>query len=669
MALAHLLRRPWQLMTRISVRTRIIGLAMVPVIGFIANGVAFTIGQQEVSSAFANVGTASSLADASREFKIALATMQIAAKDFVSHPSAEPIGNFQSGQALAAESFKIIAASASPFNDNNIALVSQKLGELRLNFDYLTYEQTAQGLTDEEGTRKRLEVAAGQIETIINEGMTSVSDSARESLLLSLLRMRQKEAQYRLNANKPTWELFFADYRMFEEKLQALVADGPVKTELSDRVREYSATLAQWNRHFQNIQKSLQDIIGTSQQLEPQSRAILAVAQNRAAAASAELARSQTRTWNTIVWAGLAVALIGLGFSYWIGRSINRPLHGLAHAMKQLAAGDTSSRIPATNARDELGEMARTVLVFRDTMIERQRLAASEAETNRERENRGEVIAATITRFEMSVDQALAKLREAAERLEVTSTQLHSAADQVSAEARTAEERVDIAAGNVTAAATSVEELAASIGKIASEANRSTDVANHAVAEARRTVRTMSELGDAAARIGEVVGLIQAIAGQTNLLALNAAIEAARAGDAGRGFAVVASEVKSLAGQTAKATEEIAGQVGAIQSAVADAAHAIEQVNHIIEQISTIAATVAMTVEEQNRAVASITEGVNRASLEAQTGADAISRVAGASTDARATAADVKSLADTLSAEAESLNSEVRRFLADVQAA
>ena len=158
----------------------------------------------------------------------------------------------------------------------------------------------------------------------------------------------------------------------------------------------------------------------------------------------------------------------------------------------------------------------------------------------------------------------------------------------------------------------------------------------------------MTELGGAATRIGEVIGLIQAIAGQTNLLALNATIEAARAGEAGRGFAVVASEVKSLAGQTAQATEEIAEQIGAIQSAAADAAQAIEQVNAIITDMSAIASTVSVTVEEQNAAVSSIADGVNRASLEAQTGAQAMSRVAGASTDARATAGDVKSLADTL---------------------
>jgi methyl-accepting chemotaxis protein len=381
------------------------------------------------------------------------------------------------------------------------------------------------------------------------------------------------------------------------------------------------------------------------------------------------LSQSQSQTRNIIMLVGCAAVLIGLAFSFWIGRSITRPLDGLAQAMSRLAAGDTSAAIPDTHAKDELGAMARTVIVFRDTMIERERLAQSQAAANRERENRGEVIAATITRFEMSVDQALAQVREAAERLETTSTELNSAADSVSAEARTAEERVGVASGNVTAAASSVEELAASIGEIAGQAHRSTDVASRAVQEARRTVGTMSELGHAATRIGEVVGLIQAIAGQTNLLALNATIEAARAGEAGRGFAVVASEVKSLAGQTARATEEIAGQVGAIQSAVADAAQAIEQVNRIIDEISVIASTVAVTVEEQNRAVASISEGVHRASSEARTGAEAMSRVADASSDARQTAANVKALADTLSAEAERLNQQVRQFLTDVQAA
>jgi methyl-accepting chemotaxis protein len=463
--------------------------------------------------------------------------------------------------------------------------------------------------------------------------------------------------------------MFFKEFRGFEDRLRSLSVETSLTEQLRRSVQDYASTLAQWNRHHQNVHKTLKDIIDVSQQLIPHSYAILSTTQARTKVAATVLAQSQDRTRNVIIWVGIGAVLIGLCFSWWIGRSITRPLNGLAAVMKRLAAGDTSARIPATGAKDELGEMARTVIVFRDTMIEREQLAQSQAAASREREQRGETIAAAIARFETSVDQALARVREAAERLEITATQLNDAADAVSSEARTAEERVGVASGNVTAAASSVEELAASIGEIAGQANRSTEVASRAVKEARRTVGTMSELGSAATHIGEVVGLIQAIAGQTNLLALNATIEAARAGEAGRGFAVVASEVKSLASQTAKATEEIAGQVGAIQSAVADAAQAIEQVNGIIDEISAIAGTVAVTVEEQNRAVASIAEGVNRASGEARTGADAMSRVALASNDARATAADVKALADALSTEAESLNQRVRQFLQNVQAA
>ena len=442
-----------------------------------------------------------------------------------------------------------------------------------------------------------------------------------------------------------------------------------MKDSLEREVKTYADTFAQWAEGFDRVHPLRAVIDIDSQRMLPRADEIIDRARLTAEEASTGLIASQRNTRTGIIMVGIAMVALGLGFSWMIGRSITRPLNGLVGVMRQLADGDTSARIPATQARDEIGEMARTVIVFRDNMIEREKLATIQADASLTQMQRNDMISHTIEQFKQSVESALGKLRGASIKLETSSTDLNKSADTMSAEARTAEQRVAAASDNVTTAAGSVEELATSIGEIASQAAKSTDVAGRAVSEAQRTVTTMSDLGNAATRIGEVVGLIQAIAGQTNLLALNATIEAARAGESGKGFAVVASEVKSLAGQTAKATEEIAEQIGSIQSATADAARAIEQVNMIIREMSAIATTVAATVDQQNSAVTSIAEGVSRASGEARSGAEAMSKVAGVTTDARATASDVKDLADAVAIEAENLEAEVRQFLANVQAA
>jgi methyl-accepting chemotaxis protein len=654
---------------RLSVRTRIIVLGVIPVIGFLANAIAFISGDAEVGRAFDTVHRNTAVSDASRDLKIGLLMMRAATVEFVAHPSDTEVKDFDDGQAMALQCIGRIQSMLPESEQNSIIPLRATVRDLKTSFASLVNEQRALGFTDKQGITADLAAGSDAIEKIIQDDLTWVGEVDRANLLISLLTMRRYEIDYRLRRDHISERRFLDEIKHFNDIFESVDGAPSMKEKLNQEVQHYSYVFAQWVASTDNVAPLVSLISHDTESVLPEANKIIEAARDDASVAAADLATSRSRTRQFIIWVDLAVILIVLGFSWRIGRSITYPLEKLAGAMKRLADGDTSAQIPLSQSGDEIGAMARTVVVFRDNMIERERLAAIQQDSNAAREQRGEAVAASIQRFRASIEQALNRLREASGRLESASSGMNTAADAVSSEATAAENAVGAASVNVTTVASSIEELAVSISEIASHATKSTDVARRAVAESKRTVTTMSELGNAANRIGEVIGLIQAIAGQTNLLALNATIEAARAGEAGRGFAVVASEVKSLAAQTARATEDVASQIGAIQSATADAAQAIEQVSSIIDDMSEIATVVASTVEEQNNAVASIAEGVNRASTEARKGSDAMSRVAGTSSGARTTAADVKALAAALATEAESLQGEVRRFLNDVQAA
>ena len=659
---------------KFSVRARITAIALIPVVGFIANGMTFSGGGSEVAGAFAEFKRAADISEASHRFKDGVATMRMSARDFLITPTEDIVNSYGKGLTEARDKLKVVNALLPPAARKEFAGLSDRLNLIQKQFNFLVDEQRILGFSDDDGLRRNLRMDVSNIELLINSGLkvdnVTVFDPADVAALNQmLLSMRRYQAEYAADRRAYLPQLFLSDYEKFQKQLAGANATPAAKKTIGTIVKSYADTFSIFVANVDKIDPTVSYLDLETQSMLPVADRIIASIDAVASSSSAALSRSQTRTKAEIIGVGVLAIFIGLGFSWLIGRGITAPLERLAAAMKQLAGGDTAVEIPASRSDDEIGVMSRTVIVFRDSMIERQRLAREQAQAGRAREQRSDVISSRIAHFEVTVEQTLANLRNTSQHLEHAAADLHGAADAVSAEAKTAETRVDNATENVAAAASSVEELAASISEIATQATRSKDVASAAVAEGSRTARTMADLSRAASRIGEVVGLIQSIAGQTNLLALNATIEAARAGEAGRGFSVVAAEVKTLAGQTAKATHDVAEQIATIQAAAVQAVSAIEQVNSIIESISEISSTVAATVEEQSSAVQIIAEGVSLASSEARDGSEAMSRVAGSSMSARMTASDVKALADTLALAAQNIETEVRQFLHEVQAA
>ncbi|WBV44126.1 methyl-accepting chemotaxis protein [Pseudoroseomonas cervicalis] len=362
-----------------------------------------------------------------------------------------------------------------------------------------------------------------------------------------------------------------------------------------------------------------------------------------------------------------ALVLAAMGYSL-IAR-ISVPVHRLTETMQRMTGGDLNAVVADKERTDEIGAMARALEVFRDKTRDAERLAAEQAAADRKAQERGQRVETLVKGFGQESQQALEILRNAAQRLGGTSVEMSRTAEESSRLTTTLSRASDSASSNAQTAAAATEELTASIGEITRQVGRSAEVSRRAVAETERTDRTVRELADTANRIGDVVRLIADIAGQTNLLALNATIEAARAGEAGKGFAVVASEVKNLASQTAKATEEISQQVGAIQGVTGQAVEAIRSIAAVVAEIDQTAAAIAAAVEEQGAATQEIARNI-AGTAEA---AAALSRETGvvkqaAESGGRA-AEQVRTVSNEISGTSDGLRQQLERFLKGIQAA
>lgn len=349
---------------------------------------------------------------------------------------------------------------------------------------------------------------------------------------------------------------------------------------------------------------------------------------------------------------------------------VTRPLGAMSERMTALAAGDKQSEVPGAGRKDEIGAMAAAVEVFRRNALEIERMEAEQAElARRTEEEKKRALNELADSFLASVGGVVDMLSSAAVEMEATAQSMNRTAEHTSERASSVATASELAASNVNSVATSAEELSSSIQEISRQVQESTRVCGDAVRSAETTNAMVQGLAEAARRIGDVVNLINDIAGQTNLLALNATIEAARAGESGKGFAVVAAEVKTLANQTAKATDEISQQIAAIQSATANSVGAIQDIGKTITSINEISSAIASAVEEQGAATQEISRSVQQASQGTAEVSDSISSVTEAATETGTAATQVLGSATELTRQADRLRSEVAGFVERVRAA
>jgi methyl-accepting chemotaxis protein len=501
-------------------------------------------------------------------------------------------------------------------------------------------------------------------------------------------------AEFRLAAS-PTPEIIAAvegEIATSKARLEQSLDDGQ-KTADADQMAKLTALRDALKTYFAEIDKTVAKAkeLGAQVQADTARRQIIDAAMasrdegenaDKTAAAYSDISKAEMeqelraadRLSDELDVTMIVTALLGIVGGLVLGYvmaayAIARPITRSVARLKLLSEGDTSTEILGIGRQDEIGQIAGTMQVFRDNLIKNREMQAREAEAQAARVERAEKIDRLTVAFDHASSAALKTVAAAATELQATASSMNATAEETSRQASVVASASEETTANVQTVAAATEELSASIHEITSQVTESTRIVGEAVQQAQDTNAKVQGLADAAQKIGDVVRIISEIAGQTNLLALNATIEAARAGEMGKGFAVVASEVKTLATQTAKATDEISGQVRSIQEATTSSASAIRDIGGTINRVNEIATAIASAVEEQGAATQEISRNVQQAAQGTQEVSTNIVSVSTAAEHTGSAASEVLTAAGELAMQAEVIRGEVEKYIAGVRAA
>ncbi|BBO04422.1 MULTISPECIES: methyl-accepting chemotaxis protein [Bradyrhizobium] len=656
-------------MSGISIRLthKVMAIGLFGLIGLVAFGTIYQIGSLSQDTSRDAAEDARRLSDLNQRISQQLLEARRAEKDFQLRRDQSYAKRHAE---LASDITRNLDRLGSAARAAGYAAVGEKASLVRTGFERYVSEFAAVeqaevrlGLNETLGLSGSLRTAVHGIETKLKE----VDDPRLTS---GMLTMRRHEKDFMLRRDPKYLDALKKTATEFSGQVEASAIPPAVKADIGKKLSKYQDDFVAWaagaqdltahgsamSKEFRTIEPVLDEIEKTVSQ------------QYDAARAAEESMRASIKLW---MWVALGCSILLVGsVSFFTGRSISTALIAMVRAMTGLAKGDMSVAIPGVGRKDEIGEMAGAVEVFRSNMAEADRLRAEQAEADaRRREQRKFDMQRLADTFEGAVGEIIETVSSAATELEASSNTLTHAAERGNSLATAVAAASEEASANVQSVSSASEELTSSVSEISRQVQESARVADVAVGQAQRTNARVAELTKAASRIGDVVELINTIAAQTNLLALNATIEAARAGEAGKGFAVVATEVKALAEQTAKATGEIGQHIGAIQSATDESVGAIKEIGDTIARMSEISSTIAAAVEEQGAATQEISRNIQHAAQGTSAVSSNIADVQRGSGETGAASAQVHSAAQSLSQESNRLKSEVARFLESVRAA
>jgi methyl-accepting chemotaxis protein len=526
-------------------------------------------------------------------------------------------------------------------------------------FSNVTSAQKLVGFNENDGLQGKLRAAVHSVESKLK-----TFDQPRLTVLM--LMMRRHEKDFMLRGDEKYGDELTKRVGEFLTELAKADLPDDAKAEIRKLIDSYKMSFLAFMAGQSTLNEEAEDLAQIYDRLRPNLEAVRSAAGKRLIEVRDELLVVQ----RYVVWSiGITVVMM-LAIALWFGRRLTAPLTRMVQAMEDLANGDLDCLIEQVVRRDEIGKISASLSVFQRKLLENRQLTGAREQAKHDAEaQRRKAMLEIADRFEAAVGSIVNAVTAASSDIELAADGLTRTAEGTNALSASVAAASGQSSASVQSAAAACEDMVSSVGDVGRRVTQSHRVALAAVEQANRTNLQIEALSQTAERIGEVVQLISEVAGQTNLLALNATIEAARAGEAGRGFAVVASEVKALAGQTAKATDEIGRQVAQIQSATRQSVDAIKEIGGTIESMAEIASSIASSVEVQGVAAQEIARNVQQAAQGASEVSTSVENVRRGASETGAAASQVHGAALALLDESKRLGSEVEQFLTTVRAA